>query len=415
LTHLERINIKHHTFDPETSSWEPLDKKVWKSFPQIFFSNGEPWAAANRYALDKFSSGNKKISTIVSNMNHLFAYARWLEESKEDWRDFPRRKKDRVIFKYRGFLIDQRDQKGLSPSTVSKRMEAVIRFYRWALHNEEIEKKSLWDDSLVTHKFVTTVGFERTLTALSSEAAIKNRKAQNNSVEGGLYPISVENTDTLISYLSVNKFEELSLMIMIGLFTGARSETIRTIRIQDLDMVRKDADQNIYYMRVGPGTSIKTKFDVEGEILIAESLLNRLTKYAYSPRRLKRQAISRDEDKTLLFITSKGNPYSESTFTKLISDLRRRMISDGLGQFHNFKFHQTRATFGTRLMGLALKYLPSQISALNFVKNAMLHRDASTTWKYVRFLELQPIKQQINDEFFKVFTGALTDINDFLV
>jgi integrase len=81
----------------------------------------------------------------------------------------------------------------------------------------------------------------------------------------------------------------------------------------------------------------------------------------------------------------------------------------GLTQFQTFKFHQTRATFGTQLMRLAMNTLPSQVDAIVFVRDAMLHKDEATTWKYVKFIEQEPIKEALSDEFFNLYLGQVND------
>ncbi|MBN0719444.1 site-specific integrase, partial [Pseudomonas aeruginosa] len=161
----------------------------------------------------------------------------------------------------------------------------------------------------------------------------------------------------------------------------------------------------IMRVTVGPGTQVKTKFDVRGSLLFPSQLLQELERYAYSARRLTRQARASEGDRTLLFLSERWNAYSETSFTKLISYLRETLMSAGLKQFQEFKFHQTRATFGTQLMRLAMDVLPSQVDAIVFVRDAMLHKDEATTWKYVKFIEKEPIKEALSDEFFNLYTG----------
>lgn len=90
------------------------------------------------------------------------------------------------------------------------------------------------------------------------------------------------------------------------------------------------------------------------------------------------------------------------------------MVKEGLTQFKYFKFHQTRATFGTQLMTFALKTLSSQVDALTFVRDAMLHKDESTTWKYIKFIEKEPIEEQLANEFFNLFTGNTDDTSSLI-
>jgi len=201
-------------------------------------------------------------------------------------------------------------------------------------------------------------------------------------------------------------------MTMIGFFTGARSETIRTLRLSSLENTQEDpTTPGIRRLQVGPRTGVKTKFNVQGFLLFPSQLLGELTRYAYSVRRLTRQSQASEGDRTLLFLTIRGNAYLEASFTKLISYLRSQLMAADLTQFKEFKFHQTRATFGTQLMRMAMNALTNQVDAIVFVRDAMLHKDESTTWRYIRFIEKEPIKEALSDEFFNLFTGK-TDTSD---
>lgn len=240
----------------------------------------------------------------------------------------------------------------------------------------------------------------------SSELAIPNRKRSGLMLEDGLTPISKDMRDTLLRYLRDNDEMEMFLMFTIIFYTGARSETIRTLRIQDIENATLDPlAVGMAKIRVGPPTTVKTKFSVSGYIPFPKSLLEDLKEYFYSPRRLQRQQRAKKESRTILFLTTRGNPYSEGTFTKLISELRKKLTNDGLDQFKSFYFHQARATFGTTLMEFALNRLPDKMSAIGFVRDAMLHKDEETTWRYIKFLEQQPLKNEYASEFFDLFTG----------
>lgn len=398
-------------------SWVPvMHLKPTPKVPHIFFGDGEPWLAANAYALNKLESvAGDNIKTVISNMSHLKAYASWLEDNEVDWRHFPTNKKDRCLFQYRGFLIRQREAGLVSPSTASSRMAAIIHFYRWAQLFGWVDRDPLWEDRAKSVRFYTSVGFSRTMSVVSSELAIPNRTRVGGGLEGGLLPLTDENRAALLSFLSEQGKVELYLMTMIGFFTGARSETIRTLRLSNLDNAQHDATiLSMKRIAVGPGTAVKTKYDVSGTLLFPSELVDHLERYAYSSRRLSRQARASDKDRTLLFLSERGNAYSETSFTKLISYLREKLAKEGLDQFREFKFHQTRATFGTQLMRLAMNILPSQIDAIIFVRDAMLHKDEATTWKYVKFIEKEPVKEALSDEFFNLYIGRAGDVDKLI-
>jgi integrase len=312
------------------------------------------------------------------------------------------------LFVYRGYLVNQRDANQLMPSTASARMSAVVRFYRWCYREGFVGDKPLWEDSTKVLRFYSSEGFNRTMSVVSSELSIPNRKRQGLFLEDGLLPITGEMRDKLLRYISENGDVELRLMLAIGFFTGARSGTIRTLRLRDIEGATTDPQQpGLKCIAVGPPTTVKTKYSVSGEITFVDTLLDELEEYFYSPRRLMRQALAKKGNRTVLFLTSKGNPYSDTSFTKVMSDLRKRMVADGLKEFQSFHFHQSRATFGTELMSLALKYLPDKADAICFVRDAMLHKDESTTWKYVKFIERHPLKEKYASEFYKLITGKV--------
>lgn len=238
---------------------KPIEK-----FSQIFFQSGEPWKEANRFAFYKLhgSTGNS-LGNITASMNHLKAYVDWLEDNYLDWRYFPKSKKERCLFRFRGFLIEQRDKGFLSPSYTSERMSRVIQFYRYVQTEKLIDDElTLWTDNNKTFEYVNSVGFSRTMLIASSELTIPNRNRQGLKLEDGLLPITSENRAILLDFLRTNQMYELYLMHMIGFYTGARSETIRTLRISSLENAYDDPQTpNFKKIKVGPGTRVKTKFE----------------------------------------------------------------------------------------------------------------------------------------------------------
>lgn len=408
------LEVTNHTemYLSESNEWNGYVGGKTAPLPRIFFDDGEPWLAANRYAAYLLTTtSGKNPKTITSKMNHLKAYASWLEENQIDWRNFPKKQKDRCLFQYRGFLIDTREKGLLAASTVTTRMGAVIQFYRYAQREFLLDPTAyLWNDNLKKLHFYTTVGLSRTLSVLSSELSIPNRKTKHACLEDGLLPITEKNRDLLIKFLFDNGQVELLLMCLIGFFTGARSETIRTIKISTLEKASNElTSDKIKILRIGPGTGVKTKNDVQGYLALPSFLFSTLQKYAHSTKRLIRQAKADSSQKDLLFLSFRGNMYSENTFTKLFSDLRNKLISSGHTQFKNFKFHQSRATYGTCLMRIALDKTGSQSNAIIFVKERMLHKSESTTWKYIKFIEDTKDEEEFAKQFFNLFTGNHVD------
>nr|WP_307729932.1 tyrosine-type recombinase/integrase [Massilia phyllostachyos] len=348
-------------------------------------------------------------------MKHLVAYASWLEEAKLEWWHFPIRKQDRAVLRYRGDLIAQRDRGSLAPSTTRSRMAAVIQFYRHAKIYGFVQRHSpLWIDRSVVVRHFDAAGFERTFVTTSSDLSIPNLSRVGLRLEDGLTPIRNDDIKKLLELTKEQGPKEIHLMLLLGILSGARIQTITTLHIKNIENAYADVQTpNIYRIRVGPGTGVETKFDVSGEILVPKFLIDELKAYAYSMQRLRRQAIAEKVNRSFLFLTNRGNPYKSGTITRLMTDLRRLASNAGLRFMNSFKFHQTRATFGTWLMGVALKATSAK-AAVSFVRDAMLHKDEKTTFLYVRFLEREPLKAEVSNQFSAIFSGLVgRDWNEY--
>ncbi len=157
--------------------------------------------------------------------------------------------------------------------------------------------------------------------------------------------------------------------------------------------------------RLAPPTAVKTKFDVNGELLFPKKLVYDLKAYAMSARRLTREIRASEEDKTILFLTRTGRKFTENSFTSRIAKLRARLIESGWPEYSRLKFHQTRATFGTRLVSKLLGQGEDQRTVIRFVRDAMLHRSEKSTWDYITFVEFSPLKETLSDRYFAFFSG----------
>ena len=412
MANLEVISYKpmREVIKDGNISWAPdtLATSIGK-LPQIFWSSGEPWHEANHWALAKATSTQGgHIKTVNSLMKHLAAYASWLEFKELDWRHFPTRKQERAAILFRGELIEQRGRGSLAASTARARMAAVIQFYRHAQIHGFVQRHSpLWVDRQVVGHDFDPAGFERTIMRISSELSIPNKPRYGLRLEDGLTPIRTDDVTRLLNFTVEHGLQEINLMLLLGVLTGARVETITTLGVKDIENAYPDVQTpNTYRLRVGPGTGVKTKFDVSGELLVPQFLINELKAYAYTMRRLRRQAIASKLNRGLLFLTVRGNPYEAGTFTRLMTDLRRRAVKASLRFMEHFKFHQTRATYGTWLMGVALRVSNTK-AAVAFVRDAMLHKDEKTTFLYVRFIEQEPMKAEIANEFSATFSGVV--------
>jgi integrase len=419
---LENIAYQRMTHDPHSPDAEfgfvpNLNRKPVESFPQICFSDGEPWREANRYAIYRYLDLQKDIKTIHREMSHITKYADWLEDKGLHWLHFPKRKAERCLFRFRGHLIELRDEGMLAPSTTSQVMSSVVAYYRWASAHGYAEKRSkLFDDKTKVVSFFDKVGFSRTMGVISSELSIPNRVRTGIRLEDGLTPINESSTKILMSYLAKHRNYELYLMHKVALLTGCRHETVTTLNINALKNAYPDANlPDLMRVRVGPGTGVETKGDVSGEVYFPAFLIAELTDYFNSADAILRRSRAKDRLQKTVFLTLRGNRYTNQTFGTLLHRLKSELIEAGHTQFGRFKFHQLRATFGTMLMRAAIgKNGEASAGAIEFVKDALLHKDASTTWTYVKFIEKEPIEEAFLEKVWTLFTGSKKESDDII-
>lgn len=407
MAHLEIINFQQFEFSLNAEGkvvCEARKTMPTVSLPQIFRKDGSGWDEANIWAEDR--SETVDFETNMRSMKDIRRYAEYLESSNDDWRRFPVRKSEQPLRKYRKHLINLRDRGLLSSSTATNGMNNVVQFYRFArVHNFVNAGLPYWVDRKVLICYTDSVGFERALVRQSSDLRIPNRQRGGVMLEDGLLPLRTAHMQALLAYSEKRESEELHLMLEGGFFSGARLGTLITLTVTGLERAREDSEiEHLFRLPVGPDAGISTKFSVKGDLLIPKAVLQELKAYATSTARLLREAKAQRQHKNVLFLSRSGKPYSVRTVNRLISEMRKRAVTAGLPFMQTFKFHQTRATFGTWLMQLALEYMsPNQ--ALSFVGDAMLHKDPATTFRYIKFLETSAAKEKMASVFNNAFTG----------
>lgn len=420
LPTLERIVYTPHRCTVAGDNVEWLvrgDASILNPLPQIMWSDGTPWREANLWALERASSGDVALETIQSNMQAMLRYACWLEQTGTSWQDFPLRKADRCLVRFRGHLIETRNAHGLAPSTASCTMAAVVQFYRW-MHSSGLvsPEAPMWRERTIGIHTTDAVGFARTILVNSTDLAIPNRKAPGDKLEDGLLPVSREIRDAILAFARAKASEELFLMLTLGFFTGARLGTLTDIRIQSLDRAVPDpASTDLFRIAVGPGADppVHTKKGVTGHIHITRPHLEELRRYYYCTRRLHRQSLAAPEDRNLVFLTKSGKRYAkrDSSYCAAINvemhALRDKAEKHGLHFLRHFKFHASRCTYATELARLAIA-AGGSINAIAIVKEFLLHKDESTSFRYIKFIEKTPAKEEAANAFTRALFGALT-------
>lgn len=350
-------------------------------------------------------------------MTSLLTYANWLEETATEWWAFPPRKADRCLVKFRGYLIQCRDLDKLSPSTATQRMRDVINFYRWLSATGLLSSDwPLWTERIIGIRLTNAVGFQRTLMVKTTDLAIKHRAATAERLEDGLLPVSTADRDLILEFARENATWEMLIMLTLGFFTGMRLGTLCDLKEKTIyNAIQEPNIPGLYKLAVGPAArpSVATKFGVSGSIWITESHLDLLKTYVESPRRQARKSKASDENKELVFLTRYGNPYARdkagrsSALNVEMHSLREKAKKCDFKALDNFHFHMTRCTFATNLAHMLIP-ISGTVNALAIIKEALLHKDETTSLKYIRFVERTPAMATAANEFTKAFFGMTT-------
>ncbi|WP_112070130.1 tyrosine-type recombinase/integrase [Herbaspirillum rubrisubalbicans] len=418
MARLESILFTPHVnqIDSGRVEWRPHPhaRKI-ADLPQIFWSDGTPWNEVNLWFYERAIGTCTSIRTVEANALALYSYAQWLEINKTSWQHFPVRKADRCLVRFRGELIEARNNGVLAPSTVSQRMHSVVNFYRWLNERNLFQSEwPMWSEQKVKIPISSSAGFERTITVNTTDLKIPNRKVVGERLEDGLTPLAKEDRDILLRFARTNCSQELFLMLTLGFFTGMRVGTLCDLKVRTVaNAIQDPSSSNLLRIAVGPGAmpSVATKFGVTGQVLLTRQHHQELMAYCHSVHRLKRERLANAENKDLVFLTRYGNPYARrgSDRSPAINvemyRLRQLAFQAGLSVLHKFHFHQSRCTFATELAQIAVSSGNPE-GAVALVKEALLHRDEQTSLKYVRFVKTSRVKRELTDIFTQAFLGV---------
>ncbi|MFV8157736.1 hypothetical protein ACNQ0Y_25465, partial [Enterobacter cloacae complex sp.6730552] len=201
---------------------------------------------------------------------------------------------------------------------------------------------------------------------------------------------------------------EMLLIHLIGLFTGARIQTVLTLK-KSIFLHSSDTLNSEIRILTGANTDIDTKNNKSIVLVMPKWLYDMVRTYNNSDRALKRRNKTNCIiSKEYLFLSNRGVPYYlrrmhlESQYldsninTLHNGEAVRQFIKNRIiplmreklkNPFYTFKYHDLRATFGMNLTSSLLENVnKGKISlhdAREYVKNRMGHSSSTTTDLYL--------------------------------
>ena len=429
------------------------------NFPFLLNKDGTSWQEANEYffhrAVDIRNIG-KETSMLRRDASRLLDYKLFCEENNIDYLDFTgRRASHRPTYKYFRYLIDY---SGLSADNINQRTSVVYKFYKYlsgqAAYNiditrvDTVKSANIYLTSARGHSFTKSVD-KRSQTKKSSKLRSPVRVGYVRDGGEDLRPLSNKQFTQFMDVLQSDVFSvDERLICHIALFTGARKQSIFTLRMKHLELFKEEflLPDGTYAIHAGFGSDIDTKYDKKQTLYFPKHLADRLIVYSNSAvaraRRAKfRQNLfeTRGGDETMpdediyVFLSDRGNCFymAQSDFRfnntksrpigQRTNSLKRKLIRYLPDDFpQDFSFHWLRATFAylyyQHLLKLKDKGLLQLGEEVTRVQMRMHHSNRSTTENYLKlFLGINDVlkaQELYEEKIFSSYSSKLGDSSD---
>ncbi|WP_045395064.1 site-specific integrase, partial [Vibrio rotiferianus] len=395
--------------------------------PTLFNGDGSFNHEANSYLF--YQKAVKDAKDLNPCSQALFTYYQFLEDENLAWDTFPPVKRLKPTYLFRSHLLKQIKKGNLAHSTASVRMNQIVNYYKWLMHDGYLkiknEKEAPFKMEFVSVQSTGMLAhISPTFTVETSDLRIKVPKDASSKNIRPLSPLTQESLSTLTRHLPSTS-EELRLQVLISIDTGMRIQEVATLSLRALDTATPLAEsKHRYEIVLSPqSTGVQTKYLKQRRVEISSELLTTLNEYRTSERRIKRvnklntklessswngPSLKQDAIERLelcehhepLFVSEQGNPVTaksiEARWTEFRTSIKKTCSS------FTHRFHDLRSTYGTyRLNDLLVADL-SPMESMELLMGWMGHKNESTTWKYLRYLQRK--------EAFKVKFGILDSI-----
>lgn len=423
--------------------------------PFLLNADGTPWFEANSFLVDQIFNKhvlNRPTDDAHRRATRLLDYKIFTEESGIDWLDFRgRRLTARPTYRYFKHLIEER---GLSPQVVNQYTSDVYQLYQFVSGNwHDIPMERV--DSVKTIKiyFQTHTGarsIER-LKRSQTQSVPPTPKEQSGFVRDDgevLRPLKNSEYAELKSIISSSQWSPIErLIVNFPIMTGARKQTVLTLRIKHIDRLVKAGPSNgkSFLLHAGPGTQIDTKNHKRQTLRVPAQLVQELHTYAHSPqakerRRKFQQRYEKeypglekiaDED-VYLFLSDQGNCYfmakddprypeiKSPPRGQVVDTLKRKLFKVASDDFpRDFYYHWLRATFASLLWKSLLPKIKegslTETDAISIIQSRLHHKSRETTHNYLKLfknMDGKLITQELFEDYLlqdSMFAGGVEE------
>ena len=434
--------------NPQTGEVYRIGEKTLKIFatpsvtirnlPTVIGRDGLPWGFACYCLLDLAEQQAADLASIQKYAVHLSEFYDFcLDAYVNPLLDTPSKRK-KPIFRFRDRLLGQVRNGEITDKTANNKISNVVRFYRWLIDDYGfVFNYRPFNNESVLISFVKASGNIGHKLAHSHNARIKTSPnadlhSEDNIVDDGrLRPLPVNEQEVLLNTLVAHKNTEMFLIFIFSLTTGARIQSILTLRHKHFRA--ETGSESSVPLAIGHGTVVDSKYSKKQTLVVPVFVQQKIEAYSYSERAKKRflkycekRGIEPTEeamDDCYLFLTSQGNPFydAKSDFYKADRSQERTNLRQGdsvrkfikqyllppmreaFGKDYHLKFHDLRATYGMNLVDACMKLvdkgeMPAS-EVLHFVQSRMNHADSKITELYLNHRQKHAQVTKIIDEY----------------
>ncbi|MCP4991703.1 MAG: site-specific integrase [Colwellia sp.] len=409
-------------------------------FPFIFNKDRSPWKEANLFLFSSAQDVNKGYSNsnaVREKASLLLDYKIFCEKYDIDLYDFKGRKPRRPTYKYFFELIQNVNDGIVSRKKLNKQTKVVYDFYKYLSlqHNSLIDIDRVDSVESVNRFYQSSHGKGYSVTQSKRGQSLAVSASANPTRIGfiredgeELRPLLKAELDELLTALSSEKFAiDERLIHYIALQTGARKQSILTLRMKHLKLFSKEhlLKDKTFRVNAGPGTGIDTKYDKPQVLYFPEELAKQIKIYAFSQKAKNRRIkfVNKNDnilndDEMYLFLSSAGGehymakkdpryfitksrPQGRNTYSmnkKLSKLVSEKFPSD-------FVFHWLRATYALRyylyLKPLFSKGIITDGNIISMVQKRLHHVSREATERYLKLfdsIDERLIAQQLYEE-----------------
>jgi integrase len=415
-------------------------------YPVIIDDDGTQWVEANRYLLNRLKCFNTvSHRTLESIAYDLANFRKWQVDEEVDFLRITPRPRARPTYRYVAYLHGEVRLGKIKASTAKRRVSTMQGLYRWLADDVGGFLHDLWEENEVSVRFKSDYGSSHTKSITSTDLT-RSFKVSRSSDDYGDYindggklrPLPQEEQISVLKALQAIGNTEMTLSFLLALTTGARLQTVFTLREQNFDQ-DENRNTNFYRINVGGRTLVDTKYDKEIVLHIPKWLYLRVKIYLNSNRYNHRTSISKakteDNSQQYVFLTRTGQPYymAKSDSSKFsynspprgnaITQFIRQQLKPKLiemGCDFEIRFHDLRASFGMNLLESRLGSLenreasltpnkPDFLTVLTYIQARMGHSQVRTTEAYLNYREKHEVAIHVQSEFESYLEELITN------